>query len=170
MVNVKECNMGESGQNIYSQAKLWPPNLSATWLVSVPVGEGERQSGAVLAQPSVHSCPALVLEGNPVIRAAVGAPFIQQTADECLLEPVNRGEERSRDSTGWDRMGRDGRGWGQERAKLNRKQYDRIGWGQRLIFTVINLLHYPFKSPKWCLKVIYLVWPATKRIPKVFLL
>lgn len=76
--------------NIFQQ----PP----TWLVFVPVREGERQRGAIVGKPVVLSLLLLVHEADPVIHATVGRTLTQQTVDECLLEPASikkrRGEVR----------------------------------------------------------------------------
>lgn len=68
----------------------------ATWLMFVPVTEGERDREAIFMRPAVHSHLALIHEINPVIHATVGSTLTQQTVDEGLLKPASmrRGEAR----------------------------------------------------------------------------
>lgn len=51
---------------------LFRDSKTATWLVFVPVCEGERQRGPIVRKPAVLSLLPLVHEANPVVHATVG--------------------------------------------------------------------------------------------------
>lgn len=72
----------------------------ATWLMFVPVCEGQRQREAIVKMPIVLSFFLLVHEGNPVIHATVGPTLTQQTVDKCLLEPATTRKRKRRGEEG----------------------------------------------------------------------
>ena len=81
------------GQKECKHTELWFTNIfiltQATWLMFVPVGEGERTRGTVVKKPAVLSCLPVIHEADPVIQATVGSCLTQQTVDKRLLEPAD---------------------------------------------------------------------------------
>lgn len=60
---------------------------TATWLMFVPVCEGERQRRPIVRKPAVLCLFPLIHEADPVIHATVGPTGTQQTVDKGLLKP-----------------------------------------------------------------------------------
>lgn len=67
---------------------MWA-HCSCTWLVFVPVGEGERRVGDA-GQPTVLRAVLRLHQAHPIVRATVCPTFTQQAIDEGLLKPAGR--------------------------------------------------------------------------------